>query len=422
MPDLSIQKQAQRIRIYIGENDRWQGKPLYAALLETLKTMGIAGATVVRGVAGFGARSRIHTAAILRLSEDLPLIIDVVDSPAQIEKALEVIVPMVNEGLITVEEVRVAQYTHRYLHPLPADKAVSEAMTRDALALPPDLPVQEAWKRMLESRIKVFPVVDGQRLVVGIVTDEDLLERAGVQQRLAVASRLDGAIVKEELERLGDSPLKVADVMSRSVVTAREDEPLGVVSARMVKARLKRLPVVDSRGRLVGMLSRLDILQQVATAAPSAAHEALPSGSAATVQDVMNPDVPTVQLGDGLGLLVEKFLQSGTHRLIVVDAEGRAVGLISDLDVVARVQPVHQRRLLDAFRRRAAPPAAEGSAQELMSPEPLTTPPERSLVAAVQLMMAEGRKWLVVVDEAGKPLGLVDRGILLRAITLRYEG
>jgi CBS domain-containing protein len=57
-----------------------------------------------------------------------------------------------------------------------------------------------------------------------------------------------------------------------------------------------------------------------------------------------------------------------------------------------------------------------------MSPEPLTTPPDRSLVAAVQLMMAEGRKWLVVVDEGGKPLGLVDRGILLRAITLRYEG
>ena len=422
MPDLSIQKQAQRMRIYIGESDRWQGKPLYAALLETLKTMGIAGATVVRGVAGFGARSRIHTAAILRLSEDLPLVIDVVDSPAQIEKALEAVYPMVNEGLITVEEVRVAQYTHRYLHPLPADKATAEAMTRDVLALAPDLAVQAAWKRMLESGIKVFPVVDGQRQVMGILTDEDLLERAGVQQRLAVAARLDTTIVKEELERLEVSPLKVADVMSRPVVTARDDEPLGVVSARMVKAGLKRLPVVDSRGRLVGMLSRLDILHQVATAAPSAAHEAAPGGSAATVRDVMNPDVPTVALADGLGVLVEKFLQSGTHRLIVVDGAGKAVGLISDSDVVARVQPAHQRGLLDAFRRRGAPPAAEASAQELMSPEPLTTPPERTLVAAVQVMMAAGRKWLVVVDEAGKPLGLVDRGILLKAITSRYEG
>ena len=422
MPDLSIQKQAQRMRIYIGESDRWQGKPLYAALLETLKTMGIAGATVVRGVAGFGAGSRIHTAAILRLSEDLPLVIDVVDSPGQIEKALEAVYPMVNEGLITVEEVRVAQYTHRYLHPLPADKAVEEAMTRDALALPPDLPVQGAWMRMLENRIKVFPVVDKRRLVVGILTDEDLLERAGVQQRLAVATRLDANIVKEELDRLGDSPLTVADVMSRPVVTARQDEPLGVVSARMVKAGLKRLPVVDSRGRLAGMLSRLDILRQVATAGPPATREAISIGSATTVRDVMNPNVPTVGLEDELGVLVEKFLQSGTHRLIVVDKQGKAVGLISDSDVVARVQPVHQRGLLDAFRRRGALPPAAASAKELMSPEPLTTPPDRTLVAAVQVMLSEGRKWLVVVDGAGKPLGLVDRGILMRAITSRYEG
>jgi CBS-domain-containing membrane protein len=205
-------------------------------------------------------------------------------------------------------------------------------------------------------------------------------------------------------------------------MTARDDELLGVVSARMVKAGLKRMPVVDSRGRLAGMLSRLDILRQVATAAPSGAHEAVPSGSATTVRDVMNPSVPTVHLGDGLGVLVEKFLQSGTHRLIVVDREGKAVGLISDSDVVARVQPAHQRGLLDAFRRRGAPPAAEASAQALMSPEPLTAPPDRTLVAAVQVMLTEGRKWLVVVDVAGKPLGLVDRGILLRAITSHYEG
>ena len=73
------------------------------------------------------------------------------------------------------------------------------------------------------------------------------------------------------------------------------------------------------------------------------------------------------------------------------------------------MQPVHQRGLLDAFRRRGALPPAAASAKELMSPEPLTTPPDRTLVAAVQVMLSEGRKWLVVVDGAGKPLGLVDR-------------
>src|SRR3989304_5135523 len=97
----SIERNAQRLNIYLGESDRWRGKPLYAAILETLKTEGIAGATVVRGVAGFGAHSRIHTATILRLSEDLPLRIEVVDSREKISHAIEVISPMVREGLIT---------------------------------------------------------------------------------------------------------------------------------------------------------------------------------------------------------------------------------------------------------------------------------------------------------------------------------
>jgi len=115
--ELSISKNAKRICIYIGESDRWRGKPLYAAILETLKTNGAAGATVTRGVAGFGAHSRIHTAAILRLSEDLPLRIEVIDSPEKVSKALDAITPMVREGLITLEDVQVVRYTHRYLNP-----------------------------------------------------------------------------------------------------------------------------------------------------------------------------------------------------------------------------------------------------------------------------------------------------------------
>ena len=83
MAEIAIQQKAQRLVIFIGEADHWRGKPLYAALLDTLKAGGLAGATVTRGVAGFGAHSRIHTASIVRLSEDLPLRIEVIDSPRQ---------------------------------------------------------------------------------------------------------------------------------------------------------------------------------------------------------------------------------------------------------------------------------------------------------------------------------------------------
>ena len=88
---------------------------MYQALLETLKKEGLAGATVTRGVAGFGAHSRIHTAALLQLSEDLPLIIEVVDTPEQIEKGLAAIGPLIKEGLVTLHDVEIVKYTHRAL-------------------------------------------------------------------------------------------------------------------------------------------------------------------------------------------------------------------------------------------------------------------------------------------------------------------
>ena len=97
------------LSVYIGEADKWQGRPLYAAIVELLKAHGLAGATVTRGVAGFGAHSRIHTAAILRLAEDLPLVIQVVDTPEKIERAVELVSPMVSEGLVTVADIRVAR-------------------------------------------------------------------------------------------------------------------------------------------------------------------------------------------------------------------------------------------------------------------------------------------------------------------------
>jgi hypothetical protein len=98
------------VRIFIGESDRWHHQPLHAALLERLRREGFAGATVFRGIAGFGARSVVHTAQILRLSEDLPVVIEVVDSEEHVQRLLPVLDEMVTEGLVTVEKARVLKY------------------------------------------------------------------------------------------------------------------------------------------------------------------------------------------------------------------------------------------------------------------------------------------------------------------------
>jgi CBS-domain-containing membrane protein len=420
MVSRSALDQAQRLRIYIGEADRWRGKPLYAALLDTLKAHNIAGATVVRGVAGFGAHSRIHTAAVLHLSEDLPLLIDVVDNPEKIAQALEVIYPMVREGLITLEDVRVIKYTHRYLNPLPADRLVEEVMTRQVVSLPVDLPIYAAWQRMLESELKSMPVVDEEGCVVGMLTDGDLLERAGIQERLAVAMRAEKSLINAELNALQTSTQQVRDVMSHPVVAARAKEPLGIAAARMAKQGLKRLPVIDVNGKPVGMLSRVDILQQVAENPHAVPSAPLPAEGHQTVRDVMVQPVPTVFQEDDQVRIVDRLLDAHSHRVIVVDDQGGAVGVISASDVVNRIEPAHQAGVIRALRRIGKPPAGKETAYDIMSKEPLTASPDLPLVEAARIMMNDHRKWLVVVDPDSRPLGLIDRRTLLNALVSYY--
>ncbi len=98
------------MRIHIGESDKWHGRPLYGAIVELLRREGFSGATVLRGVAGFGSASRIHTDKVLRLSQDLPVVIEVVESEERVEKLLPQLDQMVGGGLITLEKVRVILY------------------------------------------------------------------------------------------------------------------------------------------------------------------------------------------------------------------------------------------------------------------------------------------------------------------------
>ncbi len=98
------------LRIFVGEKDRWEGMPLYEYLVKKAREMNLAGATVLRGVMGFGAHSRLHTAKLLRLSEDLPMVIELVDTEENIQRFLPVLDEVVQEGMVTLERVRVIQY------------------------------------------------------------------------------------------------------------------------------------------------------------------------------------------------------------------------------------------------------------------------------------------------------------------------
>ena len=107
---MRIPEDAVLARIFVGEDDRSDGKPLYETLVLKARELGLAGATVLRGPMGFGHASRLHTAKILRLSGDLPLVIEIVDAEDKIARFLDAIEPMMGSGLLTLEKVKVLRY------------------------------------------------------------------------------------------------------------------------------------------------------------------------------------------------------------------------------------------------------------------------------------------------------------------------
>jgi len=109
---MKLPTDAQLLRVFIGESDKHNGRPLYEVIVEEARRRGLAGATVLRGTIGFGANSRIHTARLLRLSEDLPMVVEIVDAPEKVAAFLPDLELLISEGLVTLERVQVIMYRH----------------------------------------------------------------------------------------------------------------------------------------------------------------------------------------------------------------------------------------------------------------------------------------------------------------------
>jgi len=109
---MKLPSEAFLLRIFVGESDKMDGKPLYEAIVKKARNRGLAGATVIRGFLGFGAKSLIHTSKVLRLSEDLPIVVEIVDAEDKIQSFLGELDVMIEEGLVTLEKVRIIAYRH----------------------------------------------------------------------------------------------------------------------------------------------------------------------------------------------------------------------------------------------------------------------------------------------------------------------
>ena len=240
---MSLEGKAVRVIIYMNETDHYQKKPLYMALLQMLKQEGASGATVVRGLAGFGAHSRIHTMTIVDLSLDLPLRLEWVDRPELVERLLPTIQQMVNGGLMTVEEVNVVPcIPGRQADPLA--QSVQAVMQTEVLTVSPSTLIADVVALLLQKGYRSLPVVDDSGRILGLITDGDLLRRAGLRSRLDLQIELPAAAWQQQLADLRTQGLTAAALMTTPVITIPTTASLRVAAQQMIYHHLKRLPVV----------------------------------------------------------------------------------------------------------------------------------------------------------------------------------
>lgn len=428
---------ARRVRMYLSEGDSWRHQPTYVAVLDLLRREGCAGASVFKGVAGFGAHGQIHTAVLVDVTAPLPVVVEWVDTPERVERLLPKLTEM-TEGLVTVEEARVAQQPRRKLRDVPSRALVRDVMTpADQVdAATPETGLRDLVLLLLRKRRNAIPVIDHDRRVVGIITNRDLVERAGLPLRLELLRALgdpDQPEVAAHLTGLHGEGHTAASIMISDVVTVGPDVPVVDAADLMLNRRLKRLPVVDAEGRLLGMVSRFDVLKTVANGYPHPREVAPPPGvGAATprrrISEVMNPDVPTVALDAPLPEVLEAVMATRLHRAVVVDDGGTPVGIVVDTDLMQRVTPTAHPGLVEALMRRVRPvPRARRDewqqrtgqrAEDVMRPldRMLIVPADSAVADVIDQSLAQQVKLVAVIDQQGKLVGMADRADLLGAL------
>ncbi len=420
---------AKRVRIYTSEGDLVGRTPTYLAIVQFLQRENAAGATVLRAVEGFGSAGVLHTSHLVDVLQRLPLVVEWVDAAERVERLLPRIKEMVARGLITMEDVEIVLNAPHPMRSVSRHVVAAEVMSRDVASVPPEAPVRQVIEAMLGKLYRAVPVVE-RGIPVGIITNSDLVERGGLGVRMELLSSLEADHVQAELERLGANPKTARDIMTALPVTVRASTPLTLVADLMVRRRLKRFPVVDDEDRLVGMISRLDVLQTVAAHYERGEAEQGSIGLAAEIPigRVMRRDMPTIYPETPVGEVLQAVFSTRLNRAVVVDHERRVLGIVTDAELLERVTPSMRPSALHSLMQRlpfmhprpeelaSEQHAKARSARELMSAHVPIAKEETPIGKALAPMLRGKEKLIAVVDPADRLVGIVDRADILRGL------
>jgi CBS domain-containing protein len=420
---------AKRVRVYTSEDDRTGRTSTAHAVLDCLRRENAQGATLLRASSGFGATGELHTAGLVDIAPRLPVIVEWIDRPEVVARLLPRVKELVPHGLITVDDTEVVLHQPHPVRDVPAAMTAVDVMSRDVVSATKDTPIRRVFDDLLGKPFRAVPVVE-DGAPIGIITSSDLVREGGLGVRLELVAILGRPELDDVLERLSQSSQVAADVMTRPPVTVEASTPLPEVAERMARLRLKRLPVVNDHGKLVGIVSRVDLLRAAAGGFEGEAPATRELGLARStpLARVMRRDFPLVRPETPLPEVFQAVVATRLNRALVVDAEHRVVGLVTDAELLERITPSLRSGALRSLMSRlpfAHPDAEEAAsdrharartAADLMTRDVAVARDDTTVSDAIGLMLKGSHKVLAVTDPSGRLVGLVDRADLLHGL------
>ena len=414
------------IEIFTGEEVKCQGRPLASAIVTFVNSLKVPARTIVtRGIEGSYESGEVATGRLELLTYNMPLRITVILPAAECDPVLSHLTEMIADGIVTVRDADVVTHKTRG-RLLPRHMRVRDIMTPDPKKVGPETPLDEVVRCLLPATFTGLPVVDGKNRPVGVIAQGDLIYKADMPMRLGLLAQSDQKKMATILESLATK--RASDIMTRPAVLVDQDRPITEAVGIMLQKGVKRLPVVDGSGILVGMLSRLDIFQTIIRECPDwrgFEGQRILVEDLRTVADIMRRDVITVGPDAPIENVIQIIACNDVQRVSVIDPEGRFLGLISDRDLLIAFSDRHpgiwdyfaskipftdssrrNRELVEHLRAKTA--------ADVMNADVVTVREDTPIEEAIQIMLKRAFKRLPVLDTEGKFKGMINRDSLLR--------
>ena len=419
------------IEIFTGEDARYEGKQLYTAVVQRVNDLKIAARCIVtRGIEGSYENGEIATGRIEVLSYNMPVRITIIVPAVDFESVLSGVEEMVTDGIIAVRDVEVVSHKTRGL-PMPRNTRVREIMTPNPVRVKITTPVNEVARLLLSSSFTGLPVVDEADRPAGVIAQGDLIYRAEMPVRLGLLAEAN----REEADAILDglAPKQAREIMTKPPVIIEQDKLVTEAVDLMLKKKVKRLPVVDKSGKLIGILSREDIFRTVMRVCPdwgAFQEKNIRVEGLHYVSDIMRRDTNTVLPDTPVEEVMRMIGCNDIQRVCVVDKDGLFKGLISDQDLLVAFSDRHA-GIWDYFankipftergrrQRELKNHLRAGTAAEIMNVSIVTVREDTTIEEAICFILEKKIKRLPVLDSEGKFKGMISRDSLLRTIFAR---